>query len=105
MVERLAGGVLLADRLLAAGHGEDRRRRSPDLQPRLDVAVDRLGRLGRLGLVRAFERADRLALALRARCFSWEPTPPRFRFTAADAVVSLLGGGLAVAGLAVLLGL
>ncbi|SDM97461.1 biotin transport system permease protein [Haloarchaeobius iranensis] len=67
--------------------------------------TDRLGRLGRLGLVRAFERADRLALALRTRCFSWEPTPPRFRFTAADAVVSLLGGGLAVAGLSVVLGL
>ncbi|WP_440988230.1 energy-coupling factor transporter transmembrane component T family protein [Haloarchaeobius baliensis] len=65
--------------------------------------TDRLGRLGRVGLARAFERADRLALALRARCFSWEPTPPTFRFTAADAAVSLAGVGLAAAGLSVTL--
>ncbi|WP_256297920.1 energy-coupling factor transporter transmembrane component T family protein [Haloarchaeobius salinus] len=67
--------------------------------------TDRLGRLGRVGLARAFERADHLTLALRARCFSWQPTPPTFRFTPADAVVSLAGVGLAAAGLAVTLGL
>lgn len=33
---------------------------------------------------RAFERADRFSLALRARCFSWNPTLPPLRFSRHD---------------------
>lgn len=40
---------------------------------------------------RAFERADRFSLALRARCFSWNPTLPEFRFSALDVPAILLG--------------
>jgi len=38
------------------------------------------------GIRRALGRADRLALALRARCFAWNPTLPELRFGRADAV-------------------
>lgn len=43
---------------------------------------------------RAFERADRFALALRARCFSWNPTLPALRFSALDAPAIVVGLGL-----------
>ncbi|WP_224333148.1 energy-coupling factor transporter transmembrane component T family protein [Haloprofundus halobius] len=36
------------------------------------------------GLNRAFGRADRLSLALRARCFAWNPTLPALRFGRLD---------------------
>lgn len=36
------------------------------------------------GASRAFERADRFGLALRARCLAWNPTLPRLRFRRAD---------------------
>jgi len=42
---------------------------------------------------RAFERADRFSLALRARCFSWNPTLPELRLSGPDAI------GFAVAAL------
>ena len=35
---------------------------------------------------RTFDRADRFAVALRARCFSWNPTLPELRFGPADVV-------------------
>ena len=46
--------------------------------------VDRMGRLGTLGLGQAFRRADRLALALEARCFAWNPTLPRLSCSRLD---------------------
>lgn len=46
------------------------------------------------GLNRSFERSDRLALALRARCFAWNPTLPALRFGRVD-----LPGWLLVVGL------
>jgi biotin transport system permease protein len=46
---------------------------------------------------RAFGRADSLALALRARCFSWNPTLPALRFTWLDAAGLLAAVGLLVA--------
>lgn len=46
---------------------------------------------------RALERADRFALALQARCFSWNPTLPELRFTALDVPALALAGGLAAA--------
>ena len=45
---------------------------------------ERVRRVAIGGLNRAFVRSDRLALALRARCFSWNPTGPELRFGRAD---------------------
>jgi biotin transport system permease protein len=51
---------------------------------------------------RAFARADRFALALRARCFSWNPTLPELRLSRLDLLaVTLAVGLLAVALIAV----
>ncbi|WP_254531248.1 energy-coupling factor transporter transmembrane component T family protein [Natrinema gelatinilyticum] len=47
-------------------------------------AVDRASTIGVLGLTRAFSRADRLSLALRARCFAWNPTLPPLAFSRID---------------------
>jgi biotin transport system permease protein len=58
-------------------------------------AVDRARYIVRGGLRRALRRADRLAIALRARCFAWNPTLPRLRFGRLDYAV--LGMGLALA--------
>lgn len=52
------------------------------------------------GLTRAFGRADRFSLALKARCFAWNPTPPRMSYSRADwavttaALVILVGAAL-----------
>lgn len=56
--------------------------------------VDRIGVVGTAGIARAFRRADTLSLALRARCFAWNPTLPRLRFGAWDIPVLVLAGGL-----------
>jgi biotin transport system permease protein len=61
--------------------------------------VDRARRLALVGLSRSINRADRLSLALQARCFSWNPTPPPMAFSPVDYVVLAVGVGLAVAGL------
>ncbi|MDQ2055490.1 energy-coupling factor transporter transmembrane protein EcfT [Halobellus sp. H-GB7] len=60
---------------------------------------DRMRLVGAAGIRRAFARADRLALALRARCFAWNPTLPELRFGRADAlgfvvVAALVGAAL-----------
>lgn len=41
---------------------------------------ERMRVVGAAGLRRAFSRSDRLALAMQARCFSWNATLPRLRF-------------------------
>jgi len=51
------------------------------------------------GLNRAFRRADRFALALRARAFAWNPTPPRLRLAPRDAPALALGVALAASAL------
>jgi biotin transport system permease protein len=102
---RLLGiGVALVFRVLPLLRGDLRRVR--------EASATRLGRERRLGdrmetvaaagIRRAFGRADRLALALRARCFAWNPTLPELRFGRVDAaglvvVVGLVG--VTVAGL------
>ena len=58
--------------------------------------VERTWRLALLGLQRAFGRADTLALALRARCFAWNPTLPVLRFSGPDYLAVLVGVALAV---------
>ena len=52
--------------------------------------VDQARRLGVRGLQQSFLRADRLSLALRARCFSYNPTLPELRFSRADGPVLAL---------------
>lgn len=56
-------------------------------------AVDRIQRLGVLGLARVFTRSDRLSLALQARCFAWNPTLPALSFTRLDVLVLTLAVG------------
>ncbi|WP_435177427.1 energy-coupling factor transporter transmembrane component T family protein [Halorussus sp. AFM4] len=56
--------------------------------------VDRMRLVGVAGLARSLSRADRFALALRARCFSWNPTLPPLSFSRAD--VPALAAGLAL---------
>lgn len=46
------------------------------------------------GLERAFERADRLALAMNARCFAWNPTLPELRFARLDLPALALAAAL-----------
>jgi len=56
---------------------------------------DRVRRILARGLQRSFLRADRLTVALRARCFAWNPTLPALRFRRRDYAVLALGVGLA----------
>lgn len=58
-------------------------------------AIDRASSIGLLGLSRAFDRADRLSLALQARCFAWNPTLPPLSFSRLDRVV--LGAAVVLA--------
>ena len=48
------------------------------------------------GINRAFERADRLGVALTARCFAWNPTLPRLAFGRFDGLVLAISAGLVV---------
>jgi biotin transport system permease protein len=48
-------------------------------------------------LDRAVARSDRLALALRARCFAWNPTLPPLAFSRLDYPVAAFGIALAIA--------
>ena len=57
--------------------------------------VDRAQRIAVVGLARALGRSDRLSLALRARCFAWNPTPPEMTFGRWDYPVLALGVALA----------
>ncbi|WP_436927415.1 energy-coupling factor transporter transmembrane component T family protein [Halosimplex amylolyticum] len=56
---------------------------------------DRVRRILARGLQRSLLRADRLTLALRARCFAWNPTLPALRFRRRDYLVAGLGAALA----------
>ncbi|WP_137284123.1 energy-coupling factor transporter transmembrane component T family protein [Halorussus salinisoli] len=51
--------------------------------------VERMRLVGVSGLARALSRADRFALALRARCFAWNPTLPPLSFSRADLPVAV----------------
>lgn len=46
------------------------------------------------GLNRVLSRTDRLAVALRARCLSWTPTPPPMAFTRHDVVAIAVASAL-----------
>jgi biotin transport system permease protein len=60
---------------------------------------ERMRTVATAGLSRAFRRADAFSLALRARCFAWNPTLPPLRFTRVDVPALLLALSLAVAAL------
>ncbi|MCF2238643.1 energy-coupling factor transporter transmembrane protein EcfT, partial [Halobacterium salinarum] len=47
------------------------------------------------GLGRALSRADRLAVALRARCFAWNPTSPPLAYARRDWLATAAAAGLA----------
>ena len=49
---------------------------------------------------RAFDRADRFSVALRARCFSWNPTLPALRFGRADVIATVIAVAFLAAALA-----
>ena len=56
---------------------------------------ERMQLVAAAGIRRAFGRADRLALALRARCFAWNPTLPALRFGRLDVPGLLIAAALA----------
>lgn len=58
--------------------------------------VERARRVAVVGLSRAVERADRLSVALRARCFAYNPTLPKLRFSGPDYPILLTGVVLAL---------
>ncbi|WP_324756411.1 energy-coupling factor transporter transmembrane component T family protein [Haloarcula sp. GH36] len=58
--------------------------------------VDRARRIAVVGLARALGRADHLSVALRARCFAWNPTPPAMAFGRGDYLVVVAAVALAV---------
>jgi biotin transport system permease protein len=58
---------------------------------------DRMRLVATTGINRALGRADRLALALRARCFAWNPTLPPLSFTRLDLPALALAAGLCLA--------
>jgi biotin transport system permease protein len=60
---------------------------------------ERMQLLTTVGLQRTFERSDRLSLALRARCFAWNPTLPELRFSRLDAPAIAVAAVLAAAAL------
>ncbi|AUV83398.1 cobalt ABC transporter permease [Salinigranum rubrum] len=60
---------------------------------------DRIRLVGVTGLGRVFLRADRLSLALRARCFAWNPTLPPLSFARRDYPVLALSILLALTAL------
>jgi len=67
--------------------------------------VERIRTIGVTGLARAFQRADRFALALRARCFAWNPTLPALAFSRLDWIGVVVAAAFAIAALVPTLGL
>ncbi|WP_435146894.1 energy-coupling factor transporter transmembrane component T family protein [Halobaculum sp. P14] len=97
----LAVGVSLVFRFLPVLQADVRRVRSA-MQARLGTerpVRDRVRIVGVAGLRRALGRADSLALALRARCLSWNPTPPPLRLRRADYVALAASATLLLWGL------
>lgn len=56
--------------------------------------IDRMRIIASAGVRRAFERADRLGMALRARCFAWNPTLPALSLSLRDVPALVLAAGL-----------
>ncbi|WP_122089856.1 energy-coupling factor transporter transmembrane component T family protein [Halalkalicoccus subterraneus] len=60
---------------------------------------ERMALLAVTGVNRALSRAESVSLALRARCFAWNPTLPRLAFSRADLPALALAAGLGLAAL------
>ncbi|WP_435076425.1 energy-coupling factor transporter transmembrane component T family protein [Halococcus sp. AFM35] len=94
---RLCGmGVALVFRFLPVLLADLTRARAA-MQTRLGserALTERMELLVVAGIRRTFARADRVALALRARCFAWNPTLPALRFSRIDAPVLVLAVAL-----------
>jgi biotin transport system permease protein len=60
---------------------------------------ERMALLTVTGVERALTRADRFSLALRARCFAWNPTLPALAFSRADLPALALAAALALSAL------
>jgi biotin transport system permease protein len=91
-------GVALVFRFLPVLQGDLRTIREA-MAARLGTersAVDRASTIGILGLTRAFDRADRLSLALQARCFAWNPTLPPLSFSYIDYPVLVIAVALSL---------
>jgi biotin transport system permease protein len=93
----LGVGVALVARFLPVlradfGRARDAMRARLGERRRLDERM-RIVTVG--GLRRALGRADRLALALRARAFSWNPTLPPLSFRGRDYALTVAGVALA----------
>lgn len=93
VVGRLLGiGISLVFRFLPVLRDDVRRIRRA-MAVRLGTersATERVARVSALGLSRAFTRADRLSVALQARCFSWNPTLPSLALSRRDGPVFVL---------------
>jgi biotin transport system permease protein len=98
-VGRMLGvGVALVFRFLPVLLADLSRARAA-MQARLGTErplTDRMEIVAIAGVRRAFARADRLGLALRARCFAWNPTLPALRFSRVDLPALALAAGLLV---------
>jgi biotin transport system permease protein len=85
-------GVALTLRYLSVFRADLRRAREA-MRARLGEerpVRERMRLVAATGVDRAFDRSDRLALAMRARCLAWNPTLPRLRFGRGDAVALLV---------------
>lgn len=96
-VGRMLGvGVALVFRFLPVLLADLSRARAA-MQARLGTErslIERMQIVAISGIRRAFTRADRLAMALRARCFAWNPTLPVLRFSRWDLPALALAIGL-----------
>ncbi|MFP4217369.1 MAG: energy-coupling factor transporter transmembrane component T family protein [Salinarchaeum sp.] len=92
-------GVGLVFRLIPLIVEDLRRVRRAQLARRGDARgwTDQVADIGVAGLRRTFDRAERLGLALQARCFAWNPTLPPLCWRGRDTVVTTLGIGLTLA--------
>lgn len=61
---------------------------------------ERMRLVATAGLRRALGRADAVSLAMRSRCFSWNPTLPPLGFSRLDVPATVLAAGLAAAAIA-----
>jgi len=101
----LGVGIALTFRFVPVLRADLRRMRDAILARGGDTRSirERSQRITTLMVVRALRRSDRLAVALQARCFAWNPTLPRLQFSRLDLPVWLLSAVLAAVGLAPLL--
>jgi biotin transport system permease protein len=99
-------GVALVFRFLPVLQGDLRSRRDA-VNARLGgerSLRERIRLVGVGGLGRALSRADRLAVALRARCFAWNPTSPPLAYGRRDWLATGVAAGFAAAAVAPLVG-